>query len=66
MNKIRVIKKGRQKKVVNPTPAIPESEARSERAMVTTISDWVNELRSERKSPHALPDRFVSRVSRIA
>ncbi|HUF05272.1 MAG TPA: hypothetical protein VMM38_13995 [Aridibacter sp.] len=66
MKTISVIKKNRQQKAASPKPAMAENEVTSERQMVSMISDRVNELGSERNSPHALPERFVSRVSRIA
>ncbi|QQS42498.1 MAG: hypothetical protein IPM63_06065 [Acidobacteriota bacterium] len=66
MKTVRVIKNRKKQKPAESEPAMDECEVVSERAMASTISDWVNELRNERRSPHASPDRFVSRLSRMA
>ena len=60
--KIRVIKKNEVRQVQKPAaPQIDEKES-AKREIVSTVSDWVNELRRQRTDSSVAVDTFSSRM----
>jgi hypothetical protein len=64
--KIKVIKKNRPAAVVKQVPPKKEEKATTRRHMVSTISDWVNELRKDKETSNVPHETFVSRSGQKA
>lgn len=67
MPAIKVIKKDKikKKKAVKPVPEKLDRET-ANRAMVSTVAGWVNELRKERGAENSTAEHFVSNGRRLA
>lgn len=61
-SKIRVIKKNRPEAVRKPAPAADEPRETTSREIVSTVSDWVNELRRKREDTVGTFEPFFSRA----
>ena len=62
-NKIKVIKKNDVRQVERPPVSKEEKSESVRREIVSTVSDWVNELRRDRTNTGAATDRFFSKVT---
>jgi len=64
--KIRVIKKNEAKQVKKPVAPPEDNKESAKREIVSTVSDWVNELRRQRTDSSVAIDTFHSRLPQKA
>jgi hypothetical protein len=64
--KIKVIKKNEVRQVEKPAVSKEEEKESNRREIVSTVSDWVNELRHRRTDSSVAIDTFFSRVPQKA
>lgn len=64
--RIKVIKKGEVRQVEKPTVSKEDEKESTRREIVSTVSDWVNELRDRRTDSALAIDQLFSAIPQKA